>query len=160
MSSFSEKTGDDLLGSVSCATNFCWIWLILKKHTADCCLLSGSYAQIHDSSPVVFRNTAIAFLEHLFRPIYTNRFLSDWQIVCDPMWTNFFWQPNVHKILNVFWSHESLRLSQSHDRSHDNIGISVSAQHQWFCWFGSSWNTHTFDCCLLSGFGKFTTHYL
>ena len=27
---FSGKTGDHLLGSVSCASNFCWIWLILK----------------------------------------------------------------------------------------------------------------------------------
>ena len=25
MSSFSEKTGNDLLGSASCAINFCWI---------------------------------------------------------------------------------------------------------------------------------------
>ena len=40
----------------------------------------------------------------------------------------FFWQSNVQAI----WFHLCLKLSQSHDRSHDDLAISVGAQHQWF----------------------------
>ena len=38
----------------------------------------------------------------------------------------------VHAILNVCWCHKCLKLSQSHDRSHDVLEISVGAQLQWF----------------------------
>ena len=41
---FSEKTGDHLLGSASSASNFCWIWLILKHQYSRLLILSGSYA--------------------------------------------------------------------------------------------------------------------
>ena len=91
MSSFSEKTGDHLLGSDSCASNFCWIWLILRDpysrvlFTFGLIRVNPLFITCHDVIDV-FQSTAIVFLEHFLRPICT----SDWQIVWDPTRTNFF----------------------------------------------------------------------
>ena len=79
MSSFSEKTGDHLLGSASFASNFCWIWLILKhpyplKSTIH--HLSQCHRHVSKRCDRIF--------EPFFQPIDTSLFLSDWQIVCDP----------------------------------------------------------------------------
>ena len=49
---FSEKTGDHLLGSAACASNFCWIFLILKNPYSRLLFTFGLYALIHDSSLV------------------------------------------------------------------------------------------------------------
>ena len=95
MSSFFEKTGAHLLGSASCASNFCWIWLILK-HPYSRLLFSFGLIQVNSWFITchgvidVFRSTAIVFLEHFFWPFDTSLFLSDWQIVWDPMRTHFF----------------------------------------------------------------------
>lgn len=46
--------------------------------------------------------------------------LSDLQIMRDPTRTIFFLQSNVDALLNIFWTPQYLRLTQSHDRSHNN----------------------------------------
>ena len=103
---FLKKTGDHLLGSASCLSNFCWIWFILKQpynrllFTFGLICVNPRFIICHDVIDV-FRSTAIIFLEHFFRPVDTSLFLSNWQIVWDPMRTNFFLQSNVHAILNV-----------------------------------------------------------
>ena len=74
MSSYSKKTGDHLLGSASCASNFCWIWLILKPPYSR---LLFTFAFIH---------------------------VNAWFITCHERLTNcvgsnaniFFWQSNIH----------------------------------------------------------------
>ena len=82
MYSFSEKTGDYLLGSASCASNVCWIWLILKHpysrllFTLRLIRVNPRFIACHDVIDM-FRSTAIVFLEHFFRPIDTSNFLSD-----------------------------------------------------------------------------------
>ena len=98
MSSFFEKTGDHLLGSASCASKFCWIWLILK-HLYSRLLFTFGLIYVNLRFIVcanvidVFRSTAIVFLEHFFWPIDTSSFfLSDWQIVWHPTRTNFFYR--------------------------------------------------------------------
>ena len=125
MSCFSQKTGDPWLGSASCVSKFFWIWLILKLST-------GGYFRAH---------TLKSTIHHLARchrrvPKHRDRF---WSIFFDQLpncvgsnGNKFFWQSNVHAILNVWWSHKCLRLSQSHDRSHDDPATSVGTQLQWF----------------------------
>ena len=82
MSGFSEKTGDHLLGSDSCARNFYWIWLILKHpysglpFTFGLIRVNSQFITCQDVIDV-FRSTAIVFLDHFFRPIDTSLFLSD-----------------------------------------------------------------------------------
>ena len=71
---FFEKTDDDLLKSASCASNFCWIWLILK-HPYNRLLFS--FGLVHMNTLFitfhnvidVFRSTAIVLLEHFLRQI-------------------------------------------------------------------------------------------
>ena len=81
MSNFSPKTGDHLLGSASCASNFYWIWLILK-HPYSRLLFAFGLIRVNPRFITchhvidVFRSTAI-FLEHFFRLIDTSLFLSD-----------------------------------------------------------------------------------
>ena len=95
MSSFSEKIGDHLLGSASCANNFCWIWFILKHpysqllFTFGLMRLNSRFITCQDVIDVC-RSTAIVFLGHFFLIIDTSFFLSDWQILWDPKRTNFF----------------------------------------------------------------------
>ena len=81
MSSFSEKTGDHLLGSASCARSFYKIWLILKHPYSRLLFTFGlirvnprliTYHNVID----VFRSTAIVFLEDFFRPIDTSLFFA------------------------------------------------------------------------------------
>ena len=92
---FQKKRGDHLLGSATCASNFCWIWLILKHpysrllFTFGIIRINSLFINCHDVM-VVLRSTAIGFLKHLFWPIYTSLFLSDWQLVWNPTRTNFF----------------------------------------------------------------------
>ena len=64
MSSFFEKTGDHLLESTSCASNFCWICLIVKHPYSRLLFTFGFICIItcHDDIDV-FRSTAIVFLE-------------------------------------------------------------------------------------------------
>ena len=88
-------TGDYLLGSASCASNFCWIWLILKHpysrllFTFGLIRVNPRFITCHDAIDEI-RKTAIVFLEHFFRKIDISIFLSDWQIEWDPTWTNLF----------------------------------------------------------------------
>ena len=89
MSSFSEKTVDHLFGSASCINNFCWIWLIIMKHSYSRLLFTFGLIRInlrfitcHDVVDV-FRSTVIVFLEHFLRLIDKSLFLSNWQIVWD-----------------------------------------------------------------------------
>ena len=94
---FPKKTGDHLLGNALCVSNFCWIenW---STYTVDCCiciLVNPRFITCHDVIDM-FRSTVIVFFEHLFRPIETSLFLSDWQIVWDSTRRN-------HTILNVCW---------------------------------------------------------
>ena len=76
---FQIKTGDHLLGSDSCASNFSWIWLILKHPYSRLLFTFGlirvnlRFITCHDIIDV-FRSTAIVFLEHFFRPIDTSLF--------------------------------------------------------------------------------------
>ena len=75
MSSFSEKTGDHLLGSASWASNFCWICLILKHPYSRLLFTFGLirvnpwFITCHDVIDM-FQSTAIVFLEHLFRIVW------------------------------------------------------------------------------------------
>ena len=93
MSSFSEKTGDHLLGSASCASNFCWIWLILKHPNSRLLFTFGlirvnlRFVTYHDVIDVF--GSIASCLEHFFRPIDTSLFFSDEQIVWDLTRTNF-----------------------------------------------------------------------
>ena len=79
---FPKKTGDHLLKSASCTSNFCWIWLILKHpynrllFTSGLIRLNSQFITRHDIIDM-FRSTAIVFLEHFFRLIDTSLFLSD-----------------------------------------------------------------------------------
>ena len=79
MSSFFEKTGAHLLGSASCASNFCWIWLILK-HPYSRLLFSFGLIQVnswfitcHDFIKA-FRSAAIVFLWSISFPQSTRAF--------------------------------------------------------------------------------------
>ena len=74
---FPKKTGNHLLGSASCSSNFCSIWLILK-HPYSLLLFTFGFIRVnprfitcHDVINV-FRSIANVFLEHFFRPIDTN----------------------------------------------------------------------------------------
>ena len=91
MSSFPEKTDDHLLRSASCASNF-WIYLILKTHTVDCCLLlirvNPRFITCHDVVIDVFQSTPIEFLKHFFRPINASQFFE--RLTNCPMRTHFF----------------------------------------------------------------------
>ena len=87
-------TGDYLLGSASCASNFCWIWLILKHPYSRLLFIfrlicvNLRFIMCHD---VIDEFRSIdEFLEHFFRPIDTNLFLSDWQHLWDSTWIDFF----------------------------------------------------------------------
>ena len=70
MFSFSEKTGDHLLGSASYASNFCWIWLILKHpyslllFTFRLISVNLGFVTCHDIRNV-FRCIATVFLKNL-----------------------------------------------------------------------------------------------
>ena len=103
---FPKKLAIIFLGSASCASNFCWIWPILKDphsrllFTFGLIRLNPQFIICHDVIDV-FRSTAIVFLEHFFPPIDMNLFLSNWQIVWNLTRTNFFSRSNVHAILNV-----------------------------------------------------------
>ena len=74
LSSFSAKRGEHLLVSASFASNFCWIWLILKHphslllFTLGLKRVNPRFITCHDVI-TVFRSTATVFLEHFFRPI-------------------------------------------------------------------------------------------
>ena len=106
MSSFSEKTGDHLFGIASCASSFCWL---IVKHpysrllfTCGLIRVNPRFITCHDVIDV-FRSTAIVHKPFVER--LTN---------CVGSKANkFFWQSNI-------------------DRSHDDLAISVVAQHQWF----------------------------
>ena len=79
---FPKKTGDPLLGSASCASNYCWIWLILKHPYSRLLftfgLISVNPRFITSRNVVdVFRSTAIVFLMHFFRPNDTSLLLSN-----------------------------------------------------------------------------------
>ena len=84
--------------SIICLKVLCawWIWLILKHpysrllFTFRLMRVNPQFINCHDVIGV-FRSTAIVLLEHFFRPIDMSFFLSDWQIVWDPAWTNFFY---------------------------------------------------------------------
>ena len=115
MFSFSEKKGDHLLGSASWASNFCWIWLILK----------------HLYNRLLF-NFGLIRVNPRFIICHARIFWAFWANCVGSNANKFFWQSNVHAILNVWWSHKCLRLSQSHDRSHDDPATSVGTQLQWF----------------------------
>ena len=65
-----EKTGDHLLGSNSCASNFCWIWLILK-HPYSRLLFTFGFIRV---------NPRFITCHDVFRPSDTSLFLSDCQI--------------------------------------------------------------------------------
>ena len=67
--SSSEKTGDHLLGCASCASNFCWIWLILK-HPYNRLLFTFGLMSVNPK----FRSYAIVFLEHFLQTTRTNFF--------------------------------------------------------------------------------------
>ena len=78
---FQKKTGDHLLGSASWASNFCWIWLILKQPYSRLLFTFGLIREnplftiCHDVIDV-FRGTAIVFLKHFLRPIDRRLFLT------------------------------------------------------------------------------------
>ena len=95
MSSFSEKTGDHLLGSTSYASNFCWIWLILKHpysrllFTFGLIRLNPRFITCHDVIDVFevpwWYFWSISF-DQSTRPCFSN----GWQIVWDPTRIIFF----------------------------------------------------------------------
>ena len=67
-----------------------------KAYTVDCCFVSGSYAQIHDESPVTilqtpFEASPLYYFQYFFAPIDTNLFLSVCQIVWHSTRTNLFY---------------------------------------------------------------------
>ena len=74
-----EKKGDHLLGSASCASNFCWIWLILKYPYSRLLFarnlwfirVNPRFITSHDIIDV-FRRTAIVFRHKPFFEQLTN----------------------------------------------------------------------------------------
>ena len=106
---FQKKTGDYLLESASYASNFCWIWYILKYPYSRLLFIFGLtlvnplLITCHDVIDV-FRSTAIVYWSISFNQS-TRAFFERLTNVWDPTRTNFFWQSNVHAILNVRWSH-------------------------------------------------------
>ena len=75
---FPQKTGDHLLGSASCASNFCWSSLPYSRllFTFELIRVNPRFITYHDVIDVV-RSTANAFLKHYFRPNDTRLFLND-----------------------------------------------------------------------------------
>ena len=80
---FPKNTGNHFLGSALCASNFCWIWLILKYQysrllfTFGLIRLNPRFITCYDVIDM-FRSSAIVFLENFFRPIDMSLFfLSD-----------------------------------------------------------------------------------
>ena len=90
----------------------------------ECLRLSQSHDRLHDDLRCVSKHCD-RILEHFFRPIDTTLF---WAIdkFCEIKREQIFF--TVKCSCNI----ECLRLSQSHDRSHDDLAISVGVQHQWF----------------------------
>ena len=127
MSSFSEKTDDHLFGSASRASNFCWIWLILK-HPYSRLPFIFELTRVNPLFITCHRDPIFGALLSINRHESFFERLRNW----DPTQRKqFFLQSTVHAILNVCWPPKGLRLSQSHERSDDNLAISVGAQHQW-----------------------------
>ena len=155
-----------MLGSASCASNFCWIWLILKHShsrllfTFGLILVNPRFITCHDIIDV-FRSTAIVFLEHFFQPIDTSLFF--WAIfkLCGIQREQIFLTVkcscNIECML-VSLMPIYMRLSQSHGRSYDDIlqyqlahSINGLRNNNWF-WttftkfvYDHGWNHHTID---------------
>ena len=133
MTSFSEKSGDHLLGTASCASNFCWIETPIQS--------TAVYFRAHTRKSTIHHvlrchRRVSKHRNRIFKAfLSTNRHKPFFERLTNCVGSNankYFWQSSVHAILNVCWSHYCLRLSQSHDRLHDDLAISVGAQHQWF----------------------------
>ena len=109
---FPKKQAITCLEVPTKTSNFCWIWLILKHPYSRLLFIFGfirlnpRFITCHDVIDEC-RNTAIVLLEYFFRPIDRDWIgqWRDWQIVWNPMWTNFFLQSNIYAILNVCLSH-------------------------------------------------------
>ena len=93
---FPKKTYDHLLGSASCASNFCRIWLILK-HPYSLLLFTFGLIRLN---PLFYlsrcHRRVSKHRDRIFAAfLSTNRhepcFFSNWQIVWDPTQKNFFY---------------------------------------------------------------------
>ena len=129
-----------------------------KTHTVDYCFVSGSYAQIHDSSTVTIVQTYFEAPPSYFCNIFLH------QSSVFERWSNFagsnenksFLRPAIHAILNVCCWTTCPRMPLSYGISHDNIALSVHARHQcslaqwlfleelhgirlWACYDGLDW---------------------
>ena len=171
MSSLSETTGNHWLGSASCASNFCWIWLIWEHlyhrllFTLELICLNPRFTTYHDVIDV-FQRTAIVICKHFFRLIDTSFFFK-W----DPIGTNFFdgqifmqyWiyagPTNAWSYFNFSIDHMMIlqyQLAHSVNSFRNNnwfwttfTKFVLTIFTKFFVGFDSSWNTHTFDCYLL-----------
>lgn len=98
------------------ASNFCWIWFILKH---PCSRLLFTFGLIREFLPTIHnlprchrrvsKHRSRIFGAYFFQPIDMNLFLSNWQIVWDP--TRKYWRSNWQTWQSC---------------------ISVDTQHQWF----------------------------
>ena len=137
MSNFSAKTGDHLLGSVKSASNFCWIWLILKRSysrrlfTFRLIRLNPRFITYH-YVPDVFRRTAIIFFEQFLLSIDRILFWAVnklYRILRQQIFFTVKYSCNIECMLVLLMPN---LMSQSHDRSLDDFSISIGAKHQWF----------------------------
>ena len=133
MSSYSEKTGDHLLGKASWASNFCWIWLILNYPYSQ---LLFTFEPIHVNPRFI---TCHDFIDSKQRDRIFGAFISTrvlfWAIdkLCgiQQQTINFLtvrYSCNIECMLVPLMP----MLPQSHDISHDDLAKSVGAQHQWY----------------------------
>ena len=83
----SEKTGDNMLGCASCASNFCWILLILKHLYSR---LLFNFALIRANPRFITYHDVIAFGAFHWTSRHES-FLNNWQIVWDGQMFMQYW---------------------------------------------------------------------
>ena len=102
-----KKTDDHLLGSVACASNFCWIWLILK-HPYSQRLFTFGLIRVNPRFIIchgiidVFWSTAIVFVKHFFQPIDKSFFWAIdklWRVQCEQIFFTVKFLCNIECIL-------------------------------------------------------------
>ena len=113
------KKGDNLHGNASSGSNFCWISLILKD----------SYTRLLFTFGLIRVNPwFIVFLEHFFRSINMSLFFWAIDKLCGIQRGEIFSTVKCSGKIEYML----VPIMPNHNRSHDNLEISVGAQHPWF----------------------------
>ena len=128
MTGLPEDTGHHLIRSDCCTNNFRWIWI--WSHTVDCCFVSGTYAQIHDSSPVTILyssfNAPTLYFYNISLDQSTRTFFG---AILEQREQTFLSARCSFKI-ECMLGQKCPRIILSLGMSHDDLALSVHERHQ------------------------------